>query len=594
MKLGRLKTGMALLGFLCAAALVPACAPPPATPVESTRIVLEARIGPAGAERPVLCRYDQICGSDVLPLFYRSRAFRPAWIDDGLTLADAASFLAALRLVSEDGLDPRNYHLDAIEHLIAEVQSSQGKKRQKVGPDTLVDLEMLLTDAFFLCGSHLVHGQVNPETIQSEWFIKGRVEDLAAVLGKGLASGDIAGALDSLRPHHFVYVGLKKAFRDYGIIVGRGGWPGFPMGPKLEKGARGARVKALRDALEARGYLVPTEEGDPRSFDDKLDEAVKAFQRRHGLDPDGVVGSAAAAALNVSAADRLSQIRANLERWRWIPRDLGKKYILINIADFRVGVFENGREALSMPAIVGTAYRRTPEFSGKMTYIELNPTWTIPPKLIWEDIMPKYRKDIYYLVDNGIRVFKGWGKAAPEIDPDKVDWSRYSAENMPFMFRQDPGPLNSLGQIKFMFPNRFDVYLHDTPHRDLFNRAVRTFSSGCIRIENPLGLAEYLLRDDPAWPREKILEALEYLTTQVIVLKNPVPVHLLYWTAWLDDDGRVQFREDIYQRDAALYKALEQPASAPGRTSDLPGPNAADIDVDKIRLRIDPHAAASQ
>ncbi len=173
--------------LLCAAAFIPACGPPPVSPVEATRGVLEARIGPAEAEGPVYCRYDQICGSDVLPSFYRARDFRPAWIDDGLTLDDASSFLAALRLVDEDGLDPANYHLAAIETLITEIRASREKKRNKIGPDTLVDLEMLLTDAFFLCGSHLVHGQVDPETVQSDWFIKGRIEDLTAALEKGLA-----------------------------------------------------------------------------------------------------------------------------------------------------------------------------------------------------------------------------------------------------------------------------------------------------------------------------------------------------------------------------------------------------------------------
>ena len=205
MTLRRPPAGIPSSVFLCVAALIPACGPPPAPPVESTRGILETRVGPTGAEGPVYCRNDQICGSDVLPSFYRARDFRPAWIDDGLALSEAASFLAALRLVSEDGLDPGNYHLAAIESLITEVQAGKGKKRKKVGPETLADLEMLLTDAFFLCGSHLVHGQVNPETFQSEWFIKGRTEDLAAALKKGLADKDIAAALDSFRPQHAVY-----------------------------------------------------------------------------------------------------------------------------------------------------------------------------------------------------------------------------------------------------------------------------------------------------------------------------------------------------------------------------------------------------
>ena len=594
MTLRRPAAGIPSTILLCAAALVPACGLPPASPVESTRGVLETRIGSAAAEGPIYCRYDQLCGSDVLPAFYRARDFRPAWIDDALTLSGAISFLAALRLVSEDGLDPGNYHLAVIESLIAEVQASKGKKGRKVGPDTLVDLEMILTDAFFLCGSHLVHGQVNPETVQSEWSIKGRTEDLAAVLERGLADKDMAAALDSFRPQHAVYRDLKEAFRDFQAIVGGGGWPELPPGPKLEKGDRDARVETLRRSLEARGDLAPSEGGDRSAYDNGLETGVKAFQRRHGLEPDGVVGDATAAALNVPAAGRVAQIRANLERWRWISPDLGERYILVNVADFRLVVVEGGRQVLSMPAIVGTAYRRTPEFSGKLSYVVINPTWTVPPKLAREDILPKVRKDPDYLVKKGFRVFRGWSAGAPEIDPDEVDWSEVEGETTSFNFRQEPGSANALGRIKFMFPNKFDVYLHDTPERGLFSHAVRDFSSGCIRVEKPEDLAEYVLRDDPDWNREKILEAMDDGTPRVIVLRNSIGVHLLYWTTWLAEDGRVQFREDIYQRDAALYRALEQPASAPGRTGGLPGPDAADVDVDEIRRRIDPHAPALQ
>ncbi len=571
----RATAGISLCGFLCAATLVPACRGPRVSPVDATRGVLETRIGPAGAGGPVYCRYDQICGSDVLPSFYRARDFRPAWIDDGLTLSDAASFAAALRLVREDGLDPGNYHQAAIESLIAEVRAGQGKKHKRIGPDTLVDLEMLLTDAFFLCGSHLVHGQVNPETVQSEWSVKGRIEDLAAVLEKGLTDKDLAAALESFRPHNAVYKGLKEAYRDLRAIAEAGGWPEFPPGPKLKKGVQDARVEALRRSLETRGDIAPVEGGGRFVFDDGLETAVKAFQRRHGLDPDGAVGAATTAALNVPASGRVAQIRANLERWRWITQDLGERYALINVADYRVSVVEGGREVLSMPAIVGRDYRRTPEFSGKLSYIEINPTWTVPPKLAREDILPKVRKNPGYLAEKGIRVFGDWSAGAPEIDPDELDWSKVEGETMSFKFRQDPGPENSLGRIKFMFPNKFDVYLHDTPERDLFSRAVRSLSSGCIRVMKPVDLAEYVLRDDPAWSREKIVEAMDEGRTRVIVLRNSIGVHLLYWTAWRTEDSRVEFREDIYQRDAALYKALEQPASAPGRMSDSPGSDAA-------------------
>ena len=528
------------------------------------------RVGPGrphGADRtgrnpgPTYCQRDRICGSDVLPEFYRARDFRPAWTDNGLVLADAVAFLDALRLVADDGLDPENYHLAALDSLLAEINAAKEKKGGRVRPEALADLEMLLTDAFLLCGSHLVHGQVNPETIQSEWFVKGRYEDLAAVLENGLTANDIPGALDSLRPAHPVYRGLKRSLRDHRALADAGGWPEVPPGPKLVKGDRDPRVEAVRMTLAATGDLIAGEgDGDPALFDEGLERSVKAFQIRHGLEPDGAVGIKTALTMNVPAAERLAQIRANLERWRWVTQDLGERYILVNVAGFNVEVVEAGREVLTMPAIVGRAYRQTPEFSGRMTYIEVNPVWNVPPKLAREDILPKAKKDPAYLKKMGFRVLENWTDGAPEIDPEAVDWSQVEAENLTYRFRQDPGPHNSLGRIKFMFPNKFDVYLHDTPERGLFKRAARDFSSGCIRVEKPLELAEYILRDDPEWSREKLLAAIEAQETQVVSLRKPLSVHLLYWTAWLAEDGRAQFRQDIYLRDAALYRALEEQA----------------------------------
>ncbi len=552
---------IAALGVLSAALFAPSCAGPPdrPKPAEATRSSLMSRIGPAGAGGPIFCRKDRVCGSDVLPGFYRARDFRPAWIDDGLALAAAESLVGALRLVSGDGLNPGNYHLAAIETLIGEIKAP-GKKPDRIDPEALVDLEMLLTDSFLLCGSHLAHGQVNPETVNSEWFIKGPTEDLTAVLEKGLAGKDIAGALDSLRPQNSVYRGLREAYKNFGEEAGMNDGPPFPPGPKLKKGAREPRIEALRNRLAALEDFDPPEDGDRLLFDGRLEEALKSFQRRHGLDPDGVAGASTAAALNVSSGSRRAQIRANLERWRWITRDLGSRYILVNIADFRVDVVEDGRKALSMPAIVGTAYKRTPEFSGKLSVIEINPAWNIPRTIVAEEILPKLKENRRYLADTGIRIFKNWSENAPEIDGYEIDWSRVGPDKLPFRFRQEPGPENPLGRFKFLFPNKFDVYLHDTSQPWLFARAVRNFSHGCIRIEKPIELAEFILRDDPDWDRQKILEALEEEKTRLIRVRKPIPVHVLYWTAWLGDDGRMEFREDIYSRDAALVRALEERA----------------------------------
>ena len=560
--------GTTVLALLALAAWIFLRQAPPAprrAPVEMTQAALRARVGGSGATGPVYCRRDRLCGSEVLPGFYRARGFRPAWIDDGLRLTDARAFLSALRLVSDDGLDPSNYHLAAIGSLLAEIDTSSAKSLRRVRPEALIDLEMLLTDGFLLCGSHLLHGQVDPETIHSDWLIKGRVEDLAAVLEKGLAAKDIPGALQALRPAHGVYKGLRAAFGEYRRLVAAGGWPAFPPGPKLVRGDRDVRVEALQKTLAAMGDLHAVEaDGGPDLFDAGVEAAVKAFQRRHGLEPDGAVGAATAAALGVPAAERLRQIRANLERWRWITEDLGRRYGLVNVADFRVGVYEPGGEVLSMGAIVGRDYRQTPDFSGTLSTITLNPAWNVPPRLAREDLLPKIRKDPGYLRRLGFRVFAGWAEGAAEIDPSTIDWSRLAGESLSFKFRQDPGPENALGRIMFLFPNKFDVYMHDTPERWLFGRAVRDLSSGCIRVERPLDLAAYMLRDDPAWTRERIEAAIESGETRAIRVREPVAVHILYWTAWAGDDGRVRFRRDIYLRDAALVRALDERAAVSG------------------------------
>ncbi|MGE5740841.1 MAG: L,D-transpeptidase family protein, partial [Candidatus Aminicenantes bacterium RBG_16_66_30] len=498
--------GAASLAAAAVIAGVSACArPPAAAPTESARAFLKERVGPSGSQVPVYCRRDRVCGSDVLPEFYRNRDFRPAWIDDGLGLANARALLPALRQVSADGLHPENYHLAAIESLLAEIDASAKKGLRHVRPEALADLEMLLTDGFLLCGSHLVHGQVNPETFQSEWSIKGNIEDLAAALERGLTANDVAGALGSLRPGFTVYQGLLRAYRQYGGLAAAGGWPKLPPGPKLVKGDRGARVGALRKILTAMNDLPGAEAtGDPELFDGALEDAVKSFQNRHGLEPDGVVGAGTAFALNVPVAERLKQIRANLERWRWITRELGERYVLVNVAGFRVGVYEAGREVLSMPAIVGRAYRQTPDFSGKLSAITINPAWNVPPKLAREDILPKLKSDPDYLKKKSFRVFENWSERAREIDAAAVDWTLIKEDSLSYKFRQDPGPENALGRIMFLFPNKFDVYIHDTPERWLFSRAVRDFSSGCIRVERPLDLAAYVLRDDPVWAMDKI------------------------------------------------------------------------------------------
>jgi murein L,D-transpeptidase YcbB/YkuD len=290
-----------------------------------------------------------------------------------------------------------------------------------------------------------------------------------------------------------------------------------------------------------------------------MDQAVRRFQARHGLNTDGIVGSATLQALNAPTVLRVEQIRANLERWRWLPQELGARYVIVNIADFHLEMVQNSRTLNQLRIVVGRSYRHTPVFSGTMTYLEVNPYWHIPPKIAKKDILPKVKQDPNYFSEQGIRVFESWKADAGEIDPMAIDWEKVNPRNFSYKLRQDPGPLNALGRIKFMFPNRFDVYLHDTPSRDLFEKTRRTFSSGCVRVENPMELAAFVVDGDRVWTPEAVEAAIESGETRVIPLQSPVPVHILYWTAWVDDMGEVQFREDVYGRDKKLREALNKP-----------------------------------
>jgi murein L,D-transpeptidase YcbB/YkuD len=302
--------------------------------------------------------------------------------------------------------------------------------------------------------------------------------------------------------------------------------------------------------------LGKTTQRDLEVFDEHVEHAVRRFQARHGLRVDGVLGPVTLAALNVSVTQRLQQLRANLERWRWLPRDLGRQHIVVNIARFTLDVVEDAQSVMTMRIIVGTPYRDTPAFSSQINYLVLNPSWNVPLRIAVEDKLPLIRQDPGYLGRNHMKVFQGWGTEAREIDPGTINWSKVSAEKFPYRLRQTPGPLNALGQIKFILPNPFDVYLHDTPSRELFNRTIRTFSSGCIRVEKPLELAQYVLRGDPRWRHESLLATIGRRREQTIRVPVPVPVHILYWTAWVEVDGTVHFRNDIYHRDTLVEQAL--------------------------------------
>jgi murein L,D-transpeptidase YcbB/YkuD len=325
----------------------------------------------------------------------------------------------------------------------------------------------------------------------------------------------------------------------------------------------GSQVVALRNRLTILGDLDSNNSRDGDVFDEGLENAVKRFQRRHGLIPDGIVGRTTVGELNVRPEERIRQVEVNMERWRWLPENMGNRYIFVNVANFELGVVEGSHLVMTMRAIVGKHYQRTPVFSAKMTHLVLNPYWNIPVRIAVKEMVPLIRKDLDYLEKNSIKVFLVEGSHKTEVDSASVDWASVSSKGFNYFFRQEAGPINALGRIKFMFPNQFNVYLHDTPHRELFERPVRQFSHGCIRIEKPLELAEYVLRGDPRWTQENLLSALDGSLNKTVKLPQPIWVYILYWTAWVEEDGTLQFRNDVYGRDKLIAGALEEEPPRP-------------------------------
>jgi murein L,D-transpeptidase YcbB/YkuD len=514
--------------------------------------LIRNRIEAAGQPARIMVGEEKVHSSVSLPLFYSRRVFQPAWVTDGTIPQRATDLRAKIQQATLEGLNPLNYHLRKIDDLVAGVERASVGERAGL----CADVDILLTDAFLIYGSHLLSGAINPETLDPEWLANRREGDMAAILQSALEREQVPDVLAGLAPSHAGYAGLKNALRRYTQIAGSGGWPMVPEGEALKKGARETRVAVLRQRLRVEGFHTARAMQEEEYFGDRLDQAVRRYQELRGLNPDGIVGRETLTDLNISVKDRIKQILVNLERWRWLPDDLGPRYFLINIANYDMKVVESGRTLKTVRVVVGKSYRRTPVFSGLMTYLVLNPYWHVPHKLAVEDILPQVQRDPDYLAANRFRVFSGWGGDAREIDPQTIDWPGLSKRNFPYRLRQDPGPANSLGRVKFMFPNKYNVYLHDTPARALFSRPVRAFSSGCIRVEDPLGLAGYLLKDTPRWNPVRLSEILESEIDFTVKLPAPIPVHLEYWTAWVGSDEQIHFRKDIYTRDAILEAAM--------------------------------------
>ena len=512
----------------------------------AVRNEISARMERIGTTAGLEIQGEAISSVIVIPALYQERDYSPLWTNQH----PIRQLLDAIGSIGADGLDPADYHLAALEQL-------QQQTGSKASPAQLADFDILLTDSLVRLGYHLMIGKVDPVALDQNWNMDKTVGDLDTVLAMAdaVTNGSVDQLIDSLRPQAPIYAQMKTALARVQRIAAAGGWQPLAEGPAIKPGMSDSRVPALRERLAVSGEFTGTDR-QSSVYDAALEQAVRLFQRRHGLEDDGIIGKGTLQALNVPVEQRIDQLRVNLERARWILRDLPADYVLVDIAGFHVSLVRDSNVVWETRAQVGKPYRTTPVFRSEITYMDMNPTWTVPPTILRKDVLPAIKRDPEYLQKKNMRVLDKQGNT---IDPASVDWSLYPAAGFPYMIRQDPGPANALGRIKFMFPNKHLVYLHDTPSKSLFDRTERAFSSGCIRIDKPYEFAELLLDDPQQWGPDEILKAIDNKQTRSVSLPQPITVLLLYWTVDFDADGNVVFKQDIYERDAPIVAGLQKP-----------------------------------
>ena len=485
---------------------------------------------------------------------YQQRKFLPIWLDGWQLKPEAQTLLDYLSNAGTHGLCSDDYLLAELEGLLR-IQMDFERHNLPLAPDNRAIIDLFLSQAFLTYATHMVEGQVDPSLAHVDWRARRRKADLIKLLEYAIESHRMLQVLEDLIPPHKEYRRLMDALAKYRTISANGGWPGIPPGQTIKPGELDERVPLLRTLLLKTGDLEQMTVSEHK-YDQVTAEAMRKFQVRHGLVDDGVVGPKTLELLNVSVEERIRQIELNLERWRWMPKDFGDRHIRVNIADFSLQVVEGDEIVMQMPVIVGTQYRKTPVFSARMTYLEFAPYWTVPPTILREDKLPQLKKNPEYLKEKHFRLISRSGQDVT-TSLQGIDWKAVKASNFPGLLRMEPGPWNPLGRVKFMFPNPFNVYLHDTNEPFLFDNNIRSFSSGCIRIKRPRDLAYYLL--EKKLGPNKLRELFEATATQRVPIE-PLPVHIQYWTAWVDQEGLVHFRPDVYFRDLDLDVALTEPA----------------------------------
>jgi L,D-transpeptidase YcbB len=477
-----------------------------------------------------------------LKAYYSSEDGGFIWVVDGALTASGSQLIAAIAKAGSDGLNPKDYTELAFDAL-----------SQLSGEEDEAGAELALSQSYLKLARDLSAGRTSPSLNATNTIIERKVIDPKKWLDIARNSG-AASAIQALRPRHQQYAKLRQLLASYRSLEAVGGWEPIGVGPALKPGMRDPRVAAMRASLAARGYKGLSG-ADASLYDPALLNAVKTFQLNNGVEDDGVVGKGTIAILNVSVEARIKQIIVNMERWRWLPNDLGARNVLVNQAGFEMFLTDKGKVVDRRRVIVGKPFHATPMFSDQIGYAEFNPTWTVSPDIAKAEFLPKLIEDPGYLAANDYVIYSSWAEGAPPMDPYAVDWTSIKGK-FPYRIVQQPGAKNALGVVKFMFPNKFNIYLHDTPSRQLFAKTGRAFSHGCIRVNKPMDFAEKLFGLDQNLSRAQLDAIVDAGQLKRVALKSKVPVHLTYFTIWIGDEGRTSFFADIYGRDGVVSETL--------------------------------------
>ncbi|NOD63354.1 MULTISPECIES: murein L,D-transpeptidase [unclassified Ruegeria] len=473
--------------------------------------------------------------------FYRANGFAPIWV--GETPEHMQRRTALIETLS-------NAHLHGLPHADATVSALIDQMEQARSVRDLGAVEAELSRVYVEYADALYSGTLEPGRVD-DGLVRGVERRSAAEHLAGLAEQG-AQYLEQLPPQTRQYRALMKQKLLLQALVDQGGWGATVPVTKLEYGDTGPNVVKLRNRLVAMGYMKPS--ASP-SFDDALLAGVQAFQTAHGLEPDGVAGQGTITELNRPASDRLKAVYVALERERWLPRERGGRHILVNQADFSAKIVDDGQVTFETRAVIGknTHDRRSPEFSDVMEHMVINPSWYVPRSIITKEYLPKLQSN-----PNAVGHIQITDRSGRQVNRGAVDFTQFTARNFPFAMRQPPSKSNALGLVKFMFPNKYNIYLHDTPQKSLFAREVRAFSHGCIRLAQPFEFAYALLAKQEEDPKAFFHRVLKTGKETKVELDQHVPVHLIYRTAYIGPKGEVQYRRDVYNRDAKIWDALQK------------------------------------